>query len=61
MRRGGQQQSADGDPTGRVRLPRVQDFKAPKAFREELLESLREKYPKIYEDIIHKYYKRLSE
>jgi hypothetical protein len=53
--------SGRGTKTGRVRLPTVDDYKPPKAFREELLESLKEKYPKIYEDIIHTYYKRLTE
>ncbi len=50
-----------GVQTGKVRLPTVQDYKPPKEFREELLESLKEKYPKVYEEIIHKYYKRLTD
>lgn len=50
-----------GLQTGKVRLPSAQDYKPPKEFREELLESLKEKYPKAYEEIIHKYYKRLTD
>ena len=42
-------------------LPKAEDYKPPKEFREELLESLKEKFPETYEDIIHKYFKRLSE
>ncbi len=56
--RGGGQR---GTQMGKVKLPSAEDYRPPKEFREELLESLREKYPKVYEDIIHKYYKRLSE
>jgi hypothetical protein len=50
-----------GTDNQKVRLPRAEDYKPPKAFREELLESLKEKYPKIYEEIIHKYYKHLAD
>ena len=57
----GRNQGAMGTQTDNVRLPRAEDYKPPKEFREELLKSLKEKYPKIYEDIIHKYYKRLAE
>ncbi|MCB4755641.1 MAG: DUF4175 family protein [Elusimicrobia bacterium] len=44
-----------------VKLPTIKDYRPPKEFREELLEALKEKYPKTYEEIIHKYFKRLSE
>lgn len=50
-----------GQRTGRVRLPKSDEYRPPKEFREDLLEALKEKYPKIYEDIIHQYYKRLVE
>jgi hypothetical protein len=50
-----------GTQLGKVRLPSAKDYKPSKAFREELLESLKEKYPKAYEEIIHKYYKRLTD
>lgn len=57
----GQRSGSRGTQTGKVRLPTAEDYKPPKEFREELLESLREKYPEIYKEIIHKYFKRLSE
>lgn len=50
-----------GAGNGRVRLPTAEDYRPPRAFREDLLESLKENYPKIYEDIIHRYYRRLAE
>lgn len=53
--------AARGADTGKVKLPRAEDYRPPKEFRDELMEALKEKYPKIYEDIIHKYYKRLVE
>jgi HD-GYP domain-containing protein (c-di-GMP phosphodiesterase class II) len=52
---------AGGSPVGKVRIPRAEEFRAPKAFREEILESLKEKYPKTYESLIEKYYKRITE
>lgn len=55
--RGGQ----SGVQTAPVRLPRAEDYRPPAAFREELLKALKEKYPKVYEDVIHKYYRRLTE
>lgn len=50
-----------GTQMKKVKLPNAEDYRAPKAFREDLLESLKENYPKIYEDIIHKYFKHLAE
>ncbi len=50
-----------GAGNGRVRLPTAEDYRPPREFREDLLESLKENYPKIYEDIIHRYYRRLAE
>ncbi|MCG3203704.1 MAG: hypothetical protein KCHDKBKB_00376 [Elusimicrobia bacterium] len=58
--RSGRESSGRGQNVGKVTLPKADDFKPPKAFREDLLESLKENYPKIYEDIIHKYYDRLT-
>ncbi len=52
---------SSGSPLGKVRLPRPEDFKPQKAFREELLNALKEKYPKAYEEIIHQYYKKLAD
>ncbi|OVE76784.1 hypothetical protein BVX98_04800 [bacterium F11] len=57
----GKQAGSQGQKVGKVKLPKAEDYRPPKEFREELLESLKEKYPDIYEDIIHKYFKRLSE
>jgi len=59
MSRGGQ--GSSGAALEPVRLPSVSDYKPPAAFREELLKALKEKYPKVYEDIIYKYYKRLAD
>jgi hypothetical protein len=59
--RSGGRSSGRGKNTGKVTLPRADDFRAPKAFREDLMESLKENFPKVYEEIIHSYYKRLAE
>jgi len=61
MMRGNQKKGSRGTKVGKVRLPTAEDYRPPKEFREELLESLKEKYPEIYEDIVHKYFKRLSD
>jgi hypothetical protein len=49
-----------GSNNGKVRLPTAADYRPPKAFREDLLQALKERYPKTYEDIIRQYYKRLA-
>jgi hypothetical protein len=59
MMRGGQRSS--GLDVNKVRLPRADDYRPPKEIREEILNALKEKYPKTYESIIHKYFKRLAE
>ncbi|MFH1260244.1 MAG: DUF4175 family protein [Elusimicrobiota bacterium] len=46
---------------GYVPLPSAEQYKVPKEYRQEILESLKEKYPKVYEKIIKEYYKKLSE
>jgi len=46
---------------GYVKLPGAEEYKPPKEFREEILQSLKEKYPKLYERLIKEYYKRLTE
>ena len=61
VRMRGKKPGNSGQKTGKVQLPTAEDYKPPKAFREELLESLKEKFPETYEDIIHKYFKYLSE
>jgi len=46
---------------GHVKLPDINDYFPPKEFREELLKSLKEKYPESYQQIIKQYYKKLTE
>ncbi len=46
---------------GRVRIPGPEEYAPPKAFRQELLEGLKEKRPEPYKDKIGDYYKRLTE
>jgi len=50
-----------GFRTGFVKLPSKDDYKPPKEFREEIIKSLRQKYPQKYETIIKDYFKRLIE
>jgi hypothetical protein len=49
-----------GVKTGVVKIPSAEDYLPPRQFREELLESLKERYPKSEEEAIKDYYKRLS-
>jgi chemotaxis protein histidine kinase CheA len=58
IRRGGG--GSQGSNNGKVRLPTAADYRPPKAFREDLLEALKERYTKTYEDVIRQYYKRLA-
>ncbi|MBN1622566.1 MAG: DUF4175 family protein [Endomicrobiales bacterium] len=44
-----------------VRLPDINEYKPPREFRQEIIDALKEKYPKQYEQIIKDYYKRLTE
>ncbi len=46
---------------GHVKIPQVHEYQAPREFRQELLEALKEKYPEIYEKLIKEYYRRLTE
>ncbi len=50
-----------GFRNGIVEIPGAQDYLPPREFREELLESLKEKYPKSQESVIKDYYKKLSQ
>ncbi len=52
---------AVGFRTGPVRIPKPEDHKPPRAFREELLKSLKEKYPKTYQKIIEDYFKNWAD
>jgi len=47
-----------GSRLGAVRIPRAEDYRPPKEFREEVLKSMKEKYPKSYEELIRKYYEK---
>jgi hypothetical protein len=48
-----------GSRTGYVSIPSPELYRPPKEFREEIIEAMKEKFPKLYEDIIKKYYKNL--
>lgn len=50
-----------GFRTGVVRIPGADEYLPPREFREELLDSLKERYPKSQEGIIKNYYKKLSQ
>lgn len=50
-----------GVDTGFVKIPSAEEYQPPKEFREELLEGLKQKYPKTYERMIREYYRRLTE
>lgn len=45
---------------GVVKIPGAEDYLPPKEFREEILESLKEKYPESQGDLIKDYFKRLT-
>lgn len=47
-----------GAGAGDTRLPRPDDFIAPRRFRQELLDSMKERYPKDHDVIIQDYYRR---
>ena len=55
----------EGGVTGleieRFRLPGKEDYKAPRNFREEILESLKQGVPPQMKDQIERYFKNLSE
>jgi hypothetical protein len=53
--------SGAGARAASVRLPKADEYKPPREFREELLRSLREKYPKAYERTIKEYYERFAD
>ena len=60
---GGQQDQPGGKSglrKGYVKLPKKDDYIPTKELREELLKSLKEKYPSNYEEIIKEYYKSLT-
>jgi len=49
-----------GSAAGTVRLPRADDFRPPAEFREELSESMKERYPHSYERLIQDYFHHWS-
>ncbi|MFH1238976.1 MAG: DUF4175 family protein, partial [bacterium] len=50
-----------GTDTGFVKIPAPEDYQVPQDFRKEIMEGLKEKYPKIYDKLIKEYYKKLVE
>ncbi len=50
-----------GSRTGTVRIPGAEDYLPPKEFREEILESLKEKYPQSQEETIKQYFKKITQ
>ena len=50
-----------GCRSGFVKIPSKDEYRPPKEFREEIIKSLRQKYPQKYEIIIKDYFKRLIE
>jgi hypothetical protein len=50
-----------GLDTERFRLPGKEDYKAPRSFREEILESLKQGVPPQFKEQIESYFKNLSE
>lgn len=44
-----------------VKLPRADEYKPPRAFRQEILDALREKFPRQYEKIIKEYFRKLTQ
>lgn len=46
---------------GYVKIPSREDYQVPQEFRQDIMEALKEDYPKIYERLIKEYYKRLIE
>ncbi len=46
-----------GETAGQVEIPRPDNFRPPRAFREELMKSMKEVYPKDQERAIQEYYR----
>ncbi|MGM0577837.1 MAG: DUF4175 family protein [Myxococcota bacterium] len=47
------------DPRRKVSIPEEDDYRAPKAFRQEVLENMKERAPERYHDAIERYYEEL--
>ena len=50
-----------GFKTAPVKLPKIDEYKPPKEFRQEIMDALKEKYPVEYDKIIKEYYRKLTE
>lgn len=50
-----------GALNGYVKLPGVKEYQAPKEFREDIIEAIKEKFPPAYRKLIEEYYKKLIE
>ncbi|OGR58550.1 MAG: hypothetical protein A2X36_06130 [Elusimicrobia bacterium GWA2_69_24] len=50
-----------GADTGFVPLPNAEEYQPPRAIREEVEKSLRERRPKSYDDAVNEYLKRMSQ
>ena len=48
-----------GRQTRYHKLPDKKDYKPPKEFREDIMDSMKEKLPQKYKDLIDEYYKKL--
>jgi hypothetical protein len=55
------EQGFTGLDTEKFRLPGKEDYKAPRNFREEILESLKQGVPPQMKEQIERYFKNLSE
>ena len=48
-----------GVSEGYVKVPSRDEYQPPKSFREDIIEALKEKFPKAYQELLNEYYKRL--
>ena len=48
-----------GTREGKVSVPREKDYKPPKEFRQDIMDSLKDKLPEKDKEDIEEYYKRL--
>lgn len=46
---------------GYVELPSKEEYQVPKGLRNEIMESIKERYPQIYKKLVEEYYRRLIE
>ena len=48
-----------GTVDGRIKMPAEKDYKPPKEFREDIMDSLKEKMPEKDKDEVEEYYRKL--